>query len=112
LVASNQLHHERDGIIKSVQNTFSHCGIEFSQALTEKMLETGKLHLLIDGLDELRQDNRNEVIGEIDSLTKQYRKCSFVITCRSSAYEFWFGDCEHYEIERFSKRAILYFIKR
>ena len=95
-----------------ISNILRHCGVEFSDALAKRLLTSGKLRLLIDGLDEIRQADRNRIIGEIDALMKQYRDCRYIVTCRSSAYEFWFGDCHHYEIQQFSEKAIALFINR
>ncbi|HEV7600420.1 MAG TPA: NACHT domain-containing protein [Bradyrhizobium sp.] len=112
LIPLNQLQQDQKTIFSGICGVLEHCGIEFASDLAEKLLETGKVRLLIDGLDEIRQTDRNQIIGEIDTLMKKYRDCGFVITCRSSAYEFWFTDCHHYEIEKFSEQSIGFFITR
>jgi NACHT domain len=112
LIPLNQIQHDKKTIFTRICGILEYCGIEFAAGLAEKLLETGKFRLLIDGLDEIRQADRNQIIGEIDALMKRYRDCGFVITCRSSAYEFWFGDCHHYEIEQFSETSIAAFISK
>lgn len=112
LVQLNDMNQGDAGVRQKVADRFHECGVEFSTDLTERLLQTGKLHILLDGLDELRANRRNQIISEIKELLRSHQQCCFIITCRSSAYDFWFEDCNHFQMERFSTVEIQSFIKK
>ena len=112
LLPLNELDQRDKSIFNNLVNIFDRSGIPYAESLLQRLLRSGRLRLLIDGLDELRVDDRARVVKEIEELMTSYKDCSFLITCRTAAYEFWFGDCLHYEVQRFSRRSITAFVLR
>jgi predicted NACHT family NTPase len=51
----------------------------------ESLLENGKILVLLDGLDEVRQEDNNRVLKQIREFSKQYYMNRFVMTCRIAA---------------------------
>ncbi|MDJ0508444.1 MAG: NACHT domain-containing protein [Crocosphaera sp.] len=52
----------------------------------EISLKTGRLLLLFDGLDEVIDDSRSEVIKRLKAFLNKYKECPFIITCRTAVY--------------------------
>jgi hypothetical protein len=112
LLPLNELGQRNKSVFDNLAAIFERCQIASPGNFLEKLLSYGRVRLLIDGLDELRSDDRRAVIKEIQELMVSYPNCSFLVTCRTAAYEYWFGDCLHYEVQRFSKRSIIAFVLR
>ncbi len=112
LIQLNQLDRNNKSISAAIAATFAQAGVSDSVEITKALLEAGSLRVLIDGLDELRLDDRTNVVKDIDAMMIQFRASSFIVTCRTAAYEFWFGDCQHYEVQKFSRRATISFVLR
>lgn len=112
LVPLNELDRQTRSLRSTAAAVLSQSGIENAEILLAALLKSGHARLLIDGLDELRVDDRRLVVDEIKSLINEHRLCSFIITGRTAAYEYWFGDCEHYEVQRFTPDAIKNFIQK
>ena len=112
LIHLNELDRHNKSLITNTVAVVERAGIENAHDLVLALLKSGKIRMLIDGLDELRVDDRRQVVDEVDEMMKKFHKNSFLITCRTAAYEYWFGDCHHYEVQQFSRRAIVYFVIR
>jgi energy-coupling factor transporter ATP-binding protein EcfA2 len=52
----------------------------------EALLGAGKLMLFLDGLDEVDEERRNEVAGDIERLLAQFPEARCVVTCRILGY--------------------------
>ncbi|MEM8638336.1 MAG: NACHT domain-containing protein, partial [Cyanobacteria bacterium P01_G01_bin.54] len=50
-------------------------------------LESGKLLLLLDGLDEVPSEIRDDVVVVINGVLKKYGDCPAIVTCRTAVYE-------------------------
>lgn len=91
---------------------FDTCGFEDAEAFVERMLEKGKCILLLDGLDEVSQENnRDGVIKEIIDFSDKYGENQFIVSCRVAAYNHWFGRFTDVEIADFNDEQIEAFIK-
>lgn len=112
LLPLNELDQRNKSVLENLVQILDHCGIVSARGLLTALLRAGRVRVLIDGLDEVRLDDRIQIVREINQLMARYRTCSFIITCRTAGYEYWFGDCRHYEVQRFSKRSITAFVLR
>lgn len=112
LISLNQINDSLAPVRALMDRIFAECGVVFSTPLVEKLLLSGRLRILIDGLDEVRGDSKGVVVNEIRELQRIYPKCAFVVSCRSSAYEYWFENVINLEVERFSESAIVGFVGR
>ncbi len=90
LVDVKQIEPANGALIATIKKIFSNCGMEFADEVVDKLLKDGKLPPVDRWTDELRSNERTAIIGEIDQISKKYRQCRFIVSCRSSAYEFWF----------------------
>ncbi|MBD1930558.1 MULTISPECIES: NACHT domain-containing protein [Cyanophyceae] len=73
-------------IEKVISDEFRTCGFPSPEKSTKKLLEQGKLLILLDGLDEVPTKNLNEAIGQIQNFVDQYDKNRFIASCRTAAY--------------------------
>jgi hypothetical protein len=53
------------------------------QSITQQILKSGKVFLILDGLDEISSQVRQEICQEITNFITDYHKNKIVITCRS-----------------------------
>lgn len=112
LIPVNQITVAGRTIFQEVSNILRLAGLQYPDEFTNHMFKSGRLRILIDGLDEARHSDRLKIIDEIQELSRLYFDCSFVVTCRSAAYDFWLQDFLHFEVVDFSVNAIEQFINR
>ena len=77
-----------------------------SEQQIESMLSEGRFLILLDGLDEVKKDERNKVIEELDDFFESYNKNQFIITCRLEAQEYKFQNFSEVELAGFNPRQI------
>jgi len=65
---------------------FEVCGFPEADRFVEIALERGKLMILLDGLDELPQEQHNVAISQIQNFVDRYNKNRFLCTCRSAVH--------------------------
>jgi predicted NACHT family NTPase len=70
------------------------------------VLSAGKALILLDGLDEVREEDTKRVISQIEQLSQQYSNNHFVITCRIAAKEYTFGSFTEVEVADFNDEQI------
>lgn len=71
---------------QAIIEEFSICGFPDAQTATERLLKSGKLLIILDGLDEVRGKVTNDVIDHIHNFCDKYDKNRFIISCRTAAY--------------------------
>ncbi len=79
----------------------------------EQNLKNGHLSLLFDGLDEVTDDARSQVVKVLKDFLNTYPKCQVIITCRTAVYnkEFYETVNQTLEIVEFNDRQIRRFLK-
>ncbi len=93
----------------AIAHEFRICGFPSPNEVTAKLLEQGKLLILLDGLDEVPTKNLNEAIYQIQNFVDQHDKNRFITSCRVAAYRHNFrrfsdvamADFSHDQIKRF-----------
>ncbi|MEM6837606.1 MAG: NACHT domain-containing protein [Cyanobacteria bacterium P01_C01_bin.120] len=71
-----------------IAKEFEDCGFPKPQAFTELCLQSGRLLVLLDGLDEVPAEALNHLITEIENLVDRYDHNRFIVSCRVAAYTF------------------------
>ena len=70
----------------------------------QELLAHGRVHLFLDGLDELPTQNAfSRVRREIEFLSSTYPDCPVVVTCRVAAKEYVFSDLTEVELAPFEQ---------
>jgi pimeloyl-ACP methyl ester carboxylesterase len=84
--------------------------IENSTELTETLLMEGRFLLLLDGLDEV-QDDEDRVYSEIVNLSNFYHNNAFFITCRISSSRRSLNKFIDVEVADFDENQIINFVR-
>jgi len=75
----------------------------------ELFLNQGRVFVLLDGLDEVRESDNSRVLKQIQEFANQFRKNLFIITCRIAAKEYTFEQFTEVELADFDDRQIATF---
>lgn len=75
-----------------------------------KLINCGRVLLLLDGLDEVREEDSSRVLRQIKKFSAQYRENRFVITCRIAAQEYTFEQFTEVEVADFDDEQIKTFV--
>ncbi len=83
-----------------------------SEQQVETLLHHGKALILLDGLDELPEEDRSEVLKQIRKLSEEYYKNQLIITCRIATGQFRFEGFTDIEIANFDQTQIEAFAQK
>ena len=75
----------------------------------QKVLEQGQLLVLLDGLDEVREEDTQQVLRQILEFSEKFHLNQFVITCRIAAKEYTFERFTEVEVADFDQKQIAIF---
>jgi predicted NACHT family NTPase len=75
----------------------------------EQLLSRGQLLVLLDGLDEVREEDTARIIREMRDTADRFKDSQFVITCRIAAKEYTFERFTEVEVADFSEEQIAAF---
>jgi predicted NACHT family NTPase len=108
------------GVLQYIQQEFASCGIG-ERSVTEEVLRQGRGLILLDGLDEVPEENSDEVVRQIRLFARKYFNNQFIITCRIAAFKYRFkdegftdvevADFNDKQIEEFAKNWFVAFAK-
>jgi predicted NACHT family NTPase len=87
-------------ICQELQN----CNI--AAADVENLLKHGRALILLDGLDEVSEQDSKAVLQQITLLYERYFKNSFVLTCRTQAQNYRFERFTYVEVADFNQQQI------
>lgn len=103
---------EHEDIEKLIAEEFKTCGFPNAEVLTQKLLEAGKLLILLDGLDEVPTDYVDRAIVQIGKLVDRYDKNRFIASCRIAAYKGGFPRFKDVTMANFSDSQIETFVQQ
>ncbi|MFP4006419.1 MAG: NACHT domain-containing protein [Spirulinaceae cyanobacterium] len=85
--------------------------LEIDRDTLQEICHEGRLLLLLDGLDELPQNEGEEIIKQIGKFCETYYKNQVIISCRPVAYRYQFRDFTAVEIADFNNSQVAQFVK-
>ena len=71
---------------KTIAEEFRICGFPSPVESTQKLLQQGRLLVLLDGLDEVATDRMNEAISQIQNFVDAHKQNRYIASCRVAAY--------------------------
>jgi GTPase SAR1 family protein len=94
---------------KTIEEEFRLCGFPKPAESVNKLLQAGKLLILLDGLDEVPDNALNYVITHIHDFVDLHDKNRFIASCRTAAYRSSFkrfadvimSDFDDHQIQKF-----------
>lgn len=91
-------------LLKFITITLVDCGV--TEAQVSELLKHGKALILLDGLDEVREEDSRRVLRQIQNFSVQYHTNLFVITCRIAARDYTFENFTEVEVADFHDEQI------
>ncbi|MBE9128584.1 MULTISPECIES: NACHT domain-containing protein [unclassified Coleofasciculus] len=85
-------------LLNYISEEFFSCGIA-EKSIVEIVLNQGKALILLDGLDEVRGDDGDNILKQIRRFPETYFKNKLIITCRIAALKYYFHGFTNIEIE-------------
>ncbi len=98
-------------LFQYIVEQFHDCHISNAAFFVENLLKNGDVLILMDGLDEVQETDKDRVIQQMNKLTKRYDTNQFVISCRIAAYHDQFHRFKNVEVADFEDNQIELFIK-
>ncbi|WP_414514418.1 NACHT C-terminal helical domain 2-containing protein [Nostoc sp. PCC 9305] len=102
---------KKPDILKFIAEQLSSCGVTHASVIVEKLLKQGKGLVLLDGLDEVREEDTNRVLRQIREFSDLFHTNQFVITCRIAAKEYTFESFTEVEMADFDEKQIAIFVQ-
>ncbi len=95
---------------QAIVEEFRICGFPDSEITTAKLLQQGKLLVLLDGLDEVPTCNTDDTIRQIQNFVDRYDQNRFIASCRVAAYRHNFRRFSDVAMAEFDQAQIFQFI--
>jgi len=93
-----------------INQILSDCGVTATQAT--EIISRGKGLILLDGLDEVKEEDSDRIFNQIQQFTEHYHTNSFVLTCRIAAREYTFEKFVEVEVADFDNEQIKTFVSK
>jgi hypothetical protein len=81
-----------------IYQEFSSCGLD-ERKILEKILSSGKALIMLDGLDEVAEEDERELLAQLRRFIEKYFSNKFIITCRISAQRYQVARQNFTEVE-------------
>ncbi|MEH2250791.1 NACHT domain-containing protein [Nostoc sp.] len=100
---------EQPDVLKYITQQLLSCGVNNASVRADQLLKQGKALVLLDGLDEVREEDTKRVLRQILDLSEQFHTNQFMITCRIAAKEYTFERFTEVEMADFDQKQIAIF---
>jgi len=98
---------DEPSLLEYISHQFSECGVTSAQI--HELLNQRRALVLLDGLDEVREEHQNRVLQEIREFSEKFYDNYFIISCRIAAWEYTFDKFTEVEISDFDAEQIQIF---
>ncbi|WP_413261508.1 NACHT C-terminal helical domain 2-containing protein [Floridanema flaviceps] len=96
-------------LLEYISQQLVNCEVTDNQVV--EIFQNNKALVLLDGLDEVREEDSQRVLKEIRGFSDQFRNNRFVMTCRIAAKEYTFEKFSEVEVADFDDEQIATFAK-
>ena len=113
-VVENTSSVESVDLWRSIIDQFKICKLPAVDVFVQDIFESGKVALLLDGLDEVTALNgiRQTLITQTQQISTRFPDIKIILTCRTGAEDFTFERFAVAQIADFSPEQQVYFVKR
>jgi len=94
----------KPSLLEYIIQIFSDCDVSAEQIAV--LLKHGKTMVLLDGLDEVKDEDNNRVIKQVRDFSDKFHTNHFVITCRIAAKDYTFEKFTEVEVADFDDEQI------
>lgn len=98
---------DEPSLLEYMSQLFSDCGVTSLQ-ITE-LLNQRMVLVLLDGLDEVREEHHNRVLQEIREFSEKFYDNYFIMSCRIAAWEYTFDKFTEVELSDFDHEQMQIF---
>lgn len=98
---------KKPSLLKHISQQFSACGVIATQVAD--LFNQSKALVLLDGLDEVREEDNSRILNEIRDFSEQFYGNHFVMTCRIAARDYTFEKFTEVEVADFDNEQIATF---
>lgn len=98
-------------LLNFIIKEFHRCGIA-DKLVIETILTEGRTIILLDGLDEVSEEDGDEVVRQIRQFAEDYFKNQFIITCRIAVQKYRFQGFTDVEVADFNSEQVEAFAKK
>ncbi|MBW4487209.1 MAG: NACHT domain-containing NTPase [Trichocoleus desertorum ATA4-8-CV12] len=92
-------------------NTNNSSSQQYNSAFFQAFICQGKFLILLDGLDEVREEDTTRILRQIREFVEQFYANQFVVTCRIAAKEYTFQQFTEVEVADFNDKQIYTFVE-
>jgi predicted NACHT family NTPase len=100
---------EKPNLLKYITERLSECDLTDADVKAKQLLKQGKVLVLLDGLDEVREENTKSVLDQVQEFSYQFSTNQLIITCRIAAKEYTFQGFTEVEVADFDSEQIATF---
>ncbi len=102
---------QQPSLLEYITEQFLTYGITDAK-VTQQLLIQGKMLILLDGLDEVKEIDSQRVVTSFSNFLNQFYANNFILTCRIAAKEYTFEEFTEVEIADFDESDIASFAKK
>ncbi|NQE37245.1 NACHT domain-containing protein [Microcoleus asticus] len=100
----------KPSLLEYITQIFYDCDVSADQIAV--LFKHGKTLVLLDGLDEVKDEDNNRVIKQVRDFSDKFRTNHFVITCRIAAKDYTFEKFTEVEVADFDDKQIATFARK
>lgn len=106
-----QFNSDEVNLTQAIARELENFGFPESKEFAKKLLEQGKLLVLLDGLDEVPKVHLNNVINTIQNFVTRYDRNRYIASCRVAAHRSTWNRFHDIELSDFNDAQIQQFIQ-
>ena len=99
----------RSGLLDYINQQIASYG-NSSLRVADSLLQNGRMLILLDGLDEIKEQDSKWVVQEVQRFSMQYPLNQFVMTCRLATHEYTFEKFTEVEVADFNQEQVAAFV--
>jgi len=96
-------------VLEYIAQQLSSCEVTDASIKAEQLLRQGRTLVLLDSLDEVRDEDTKRVLKQIRDISERFHTNQFVITCRIAAKDYTFERFTEVEVADFDQEQIAIF---
>lgn len=101
----------KPSLLEWIYDVFNNCGI-VEPNIVKNLLAQGRMLILLDGLDEVKEIDSPRVFSAINSFYNQFYRNRFIVTCRTAAKDFAIEEFVEVELANFDDKNIADFASK
>jgi predicted NACHT family NTPase len=100
----------KPSLLEYITQMFSDCDVSADQIAV--FFKHGRTLILLDGLDEVKDEDNNRVIKQVRDFSDKFRTNHFLMTCRIAAKDYTFDKFTEVEVADFDNKQIATFARK